>query len=935
MVRFARLTPLFALLGTALTSSIAAADDFAAGSLIIPMDTTWQDAGMLRAYGLVYELLRQGVPVRWAIRSDKLVGEEDFTASGLDVASAAPIMDHGYRGGPWIIDAADADEAMPIVTTWQAVYPETAVHEASDGFEAEVARYLVVAPTIAMHADGNEDIAREYMVAAAIPDSVLDYGWPADSPDMLTPEEVAGPTEDHHADGMLFDEDGDAVYCQFMSMHWGVAQAEANPEVVAEVRQFLNNPTHFFAECQAVSAFENLAPHGFFLTPNGLDFADRPDAVDFYNAGSPFAQLDGPFETVGGSEPAYALPPGDAYKAGGVVMLTGAGMAEGTQDVWMTGYLDGACPPDALECGSVGKVSYLGGHRYATDPPVTMNPDVQGARLFLNALFEAPCATLIGLPVINLAASAPALVIEPEVTFTIAYANAGEVTALEASLVDPLPPGTTFVSASGGGALVGSEVIWDLGNLGPGEGADVSVTVQLDAPGVYDNAVHLDYRIGVNDFSLDSNHTQTVYDPDGMLDTGADQTTAPASSSGGDGNGTTLESDGGTLPSDDSTTAVTTASGDSGSATAGAGTQSSGCGCTAQPRGGVAWLALLALPLLRRRRALGVLVAAACSSESPPADLDTGSSGIGNGTDDATSLSTSASADGPKLDAMPAEDVFSPQTGCAKIDFLFVIDSSESMTVHQTNLVQSFPGFVQAMRDAVPAEDWHVMVVDTDAQWNGGECANACTTLGTCPGEPAFACDTPPPALCDIAIGAGMTAPYGTAASNSVCALSPDERFIGSDETDLESTFTCIATVGVDGNSEERTADALVAALSPEGAAATCNAGFLRDDAILVVTIITDEADLDSSGTPALWYDAVVSAKQGDPAAVVVLGLLPDADTDAPLCDSDAVGGTVAQLLDMFPAHQRASVCEPDYGPALADSIGIIADTCEQFVPPG
>ncbi|MFO0632666.1 MAG: DUF11 domain-containing protein [Nannocystaceae bacterium] len=891
---------------------------------------------MLRAYGLVYELLRQGVPVRWTIRSDKMMGEEDFTASALDIVTAAPIMDHGYRGGPWVIDAGDADEAMPIVTTWQAMYPETTVHEASDGFEAEVARYLVVAPTIAMHADGNEDIAREYMVAAGIPDSVLDYAWPNDSPDMLTPEEVAGPTEGDHADGMLFDEDGDAVYCQFMSMHWGVNEAEANPEVVAEVRQFLNNPTHFFAECQAVSAFENLAPHGFFLTPNGLDFADRPDAVDFYNAGSPFAQLDGPFETVGGSEPAYALPPGDMYKAGGVVMLTGAGMAEGTQDVWMTGYLDGACPPDALECGSFGKVSYLGGHRYATDPPVTMNPDVQGARLFLNALFEAPCATLIGLPVVNLAADAPELVIEPEATFTIAYANAGDVTALSATLVDPLPAGTTFVSASAGGMLVGNDVIWDLGNLGPGEGADVSVTVQLDAPGQYDNAVRLDYRIGLGELSLDSNQTQTIYDPDGMLDTGSDQTTAAGSGSSDGGGGSQGEGSSGGGTTTGSSGAATIGADSSGSAGAGEGSSDGGgCSCTTQPGGGAAWLALLALPLLRRRRALGLVVAAACSSESPPADGGTGSSGIDNGTDDATSVSATASADGPKLDAMPADDVFSPQTGCAKIDFLFVIDSSESMTVHQTNLVQSFPGFVQAMRDAVPAEDWHVMVVDTDAQWNGGECANACTTLGSCPDEPAFACDTPPPALCDIALGAGMVAPYGTAASNTTCDLSPDERFIASDEADLETAFTCIATVGVDGNSEERTADALVAAVAGDGAAGTCNAGFLRDDAILVITIITDEADVDSEGTPALWYDAVVSAKNGDPAAVVVLGLLPDADTDAPLCDSDATGGVIAPTDRHVPAHQRASVCELDYSPSLADSIGIIADTCEQFVPPG
>ncbi len=40
---------------------------FATGSYVIPMDTDYQDNGMLRAYGLLYRLLRAGVPVAWVI----------------------------------------------------------------------------------------------------------------------------------------------------------------------------------------------------------------------------------------------------------------------------------------------------------------------------------------------------------------------------------------------------------------------------------------------------------------------------------------------------------------------------------------------------------------------------------------------------------------------------------------------------------------------------------------------------------------------------------------------------------------------------------------------------------------------------------------------------------------------------------------------------
>ena len=45
---------------------------FAANSLIIPMDNTYQDTGMLRAYGLVYKLLQNDIPVRWSIDQTKV-----------------------------------------------------------------------------------------------------------------------------------------------------------------------------------------------------------------------------------------------------------------------------------------------------------------------------------------------------------------------------------------------------------------------------------------------------------------------------------------------------------------------------------------------------------------------------------------------------------------------------------------------------------------------------------------------------------------------------------------------------------------------------------------------------------------------------------------------------------------------------------------------
>jgi uncharacterized repeat protein (TIGR01451 family) len=914
----------------------AAADEFEAGSLVVPMDLDFQDEGMLRAYGLVYALLYGGVPVRWTIRAGKLYGEEDFTATTVDVATGAAVGEHGYRGGPFVVDASNAPEATDIITAWQAQYPETSVHEATEGFSAEVSRYLVVAPTIAMVADGNEDIARGYMQAAAIPDSTLSLAWAADSPDMLDIDELSGPTEADHRDGALFDGDGDPVYCQLMSMHWGVNDAEDNPEVVAEVREYLHNPVHFFAECQAVNAFEN-SVHGLFLTPNGFLIGQRPDLLDYLHMDSPFGQIDGLFETVGGSEPAYSLPPGDSYKAGDITMLTEAGTPEGVNDVWMTGFLDGLCPPDQHECGTVGKVSYLGGHQFSTNTPISTNPDAQGVRMFLNSLFEAPCATVEGLPALGVAVDAPVQTTVPTVTFSVTYANTGYATALDAVIVDELAPGVTFVSASAGGMLVGDMVVWDLGNLGPEESGDLTVDVELsDGFGTYLNTATLEYRIGLNALAQAANVSQTEYAEEfggSSSGTAVDDT---AGSGGGSGVGASTGTASGTSRGDD---------GSGGGQTDGAGQGEhvpEGCGCRTGDSS--RWSALLLPGLwllgIRRRRTLagtGALVFAACSSPPPDEVGDTSFGSLSASATMSTSTSTEDADDTlGKLDVVPTSDTpFDPMQGCQKIDFLFVIDSSESMKDHQDDLVASFPGFAAAMQEAVPAEDWHVMVVDTDGQWNGSDCANACLTLGTCPDEPAFDCGTSPPALCDITIGSGMVAPYGEGASNSDCGLG-DARYIDAGHPDLPGAFACAAQVGVDGSSAERTAEALVRALSPElRAPSACNAGFLRDDAILVVTLITDEPDDDSEGDPSAWYDAIVAAKHDDETAVVLLGLVPDGDAAMPVCDAPIPAPRLTALLEAFPISTRASVCEPDYSPFFADAVQVIADTCEDFTPPG
>jgi uncharacterized repeat protein (TIGR01451 family) len=337
-------------------------------------------------------------------------------------------------------------------------------------------------------------------------------------------------TTTSHTDGALFDADGQPAYCQMMSMHWGVNDADTplGREVVREYRAFLRSPVHLYGECQAVNAIENNADvpfpliaapagatqagavatfttttshpfaagdhvlagglavagwnrawkvravtgprtftaestaqpliaglaasgagsvrrfNGLFLTNAGYIIGADPSPLTLLHSDEPFAQFDGPFTTVGGSERSYLLPPGERYKAQDVVMMTEAGV----EDLWMTGYLDGECSTLNEFCDpqfAQGKVSYLGGHQYATATPISANGNAQGTRLFLNALLEAPCATDLGVASTAVFKSGPRTTNGDTARFSITAFNSGSSSARDVVITAPLPAGVAFV----------------------------------------------------------------------------------------------------------------------------------------------------------------------------------------------------------------------------------------------------------------------------------------------------------------------------------------------------------------------------------------------------------------------------------------------------------------------------------------------------------
>ncbi|MBP1929387.1 putative repeat protein (TIGR01451 family)/fimbrial isopeptide formation D2 family protein [Methanolinea mesophila] len=65
-------------------------------------------------------------------------------------------------------------------------------------------------------------------------------------------------------------------------------------------------------------------------------------------------------------------------------------------------------------------------------------------------------------------------------TYHISYGNLRPFPAYDATIIDILPEELEFVSASGGGVFNGTAVIWDLGDLDPGETGMVNLTVEVE-----------------------------------------------------------------------------------------------------------------------------------------------------------------------------------------------------------------------------------------------------------------------------------------------------------------------------------------------------------------------------------------------------------------------------------------------------------------------
>ena len=359
---------------------------------------------------------------------------------------------------------------------------------------------------------------------------------------------------------------------------------------------------------------------------------------------------------------------------------------------------------------------------------------------------------------------------------------------------------------------------------------------------------------------------------------------------------------------------------------------------------------------------LAALVLAACGGTNTPpgfssgpavtsaSETTSGSSSTGDTSstglaEDSAGSSGSSSTGGGTLDVGTAMD-FGPvqPEGCkGKVDLLFVISRLPTMVTEQTQLLSSFPGFLDTIEHKLKGFDVHILTANPDGRWPGedvceggdGACTDFWPNCG--PNAQDYQCGVYPELVteCDRELGAGLTFNTGGSAANKLCDLHGGHRYIVGDEPDMPGAFECIAKVGTSGDGPYL-GDAMIAAISSEvNGTGGCNEGFVRDDALLVVVFISDNLDFGKSYAKQ-QYEAIIAAK-GDPSSVVMLAIVPQ-----PLGDAEPVPGctyddgdvpVMGELLSRFSYTAVGDTCASSYAPFFDVAIDKISEACESFIP--
>ena len=323
-----------------------------AGSLVIAMDTAYQKivpAGQapfnLKAYGLINQLLQNGFPVKWAIRSGKSLNGIDFSAQAKRIyPSAAPSSIMNFPGGPFIVP----DTSICGITTQNIIQNfgnNVCVYQLINSEVIDIRYTISNRPKVAIFTNGGNQLIHAKILDAA---GITNY-------DFLDAANITNLN---------------SCYTLVSEPHWDYISA--NPVVVNGVKNFVINGGNFFAQCQALETYEN---YGFFGTTNGIALVNKVVTHTYHNTDLPILQISGTLmENQGGSVKNYAPRAGSAWKNTTYKVISQNG---GDTIVSLGMHLS---PPTTVG----GNAFFLGSHDYYS---LTDLRKLNALRMYLNAIF--------------------------------------------------------------------------------------------------------------------------------------------------------------------------------------------------------------------------------------------------------------------------------------------------------------------------------------------------------------------------------------------------------------------------------------------------------------------------------------------------------------------------------------------------------------------
>ncbi|EDM79168.1 hypothetical protein PPSIR1_27418 [Plesiocystis pacifica SIR-1] len=274
----------------------------------------------------------------------------------------------------------------------------------------------------------------------------------------------------------------------------------------------------------------------------------------------------------------------------------------------------------------------------------------------------------------------------------------------------------------------------------------------------------------------------------------------------------------------------------------------------------------------RRRLPLALTLALGCPLACGPElvssddEAETGSSEESTTTEGGTAESESSTEAGSTTEG---GSTITGGMATDALDILFVVDNSGTMGPLQAALAQNIDGLINPLDDA--GVDWRVAVTTTD---NGNPW---CSPGQTTPEGGNFVYSGCPNRLTDFVFGADTdvsdpacldlcTAENGQLATEGgVPWLERSNGALNIELDDPSAALRCLLPQGINGCGFESPLESMYLAMVRSFSQGEDNFGFLRQDASLLVILVTDEADcsynkdwsaiFDTDGNKVFWSD--------------------------------------------------------------------------------